>query len=161
MDTFGYNACVQEWADALFRFACKCTGNREEAQDIVQNCFAILWEKRNQVTIEKAKAFLFQLAYRKSVDHFRRIRKVRTGEAFPDQVVADIMPSTDLKRILNQALDLLDEKDRALVLLRDYEGYNYEEIAQITGLSASQVKVYLFRARKVLKEYLVSVKSVL
>ena len=43
---------------------------------------------------------------------------------------------------------------KSVVLLRDYEGYNYAEIAEITGLSESQVKVYIFRARKALKEYI-------
>jgi RNA polymerase sigma factor (sigma-70 family) len=55
----------------------------------------------------------------------------------------------------------LDEQSRALVLLKDYEGYRYEEIAQITGLNETQVKVYLHRARKVLKEDLVNVEHII
>ena len=68
---------------------------------------------------------------------------------------------SDLKRVLERALTKLDEQSRALVLLKDYEGYSYEEIGQITGLNESQVKVYLHRARKVLKEYLISVENVI
>jgi RNA polymerase sigma-70 factor (ECF subfamily) len=45
-------------------------------------------------------------------------------------------------------------------MLRDYEGYSYQEIATITGLSESQVKVYIYRARIFLREYLVSVETV-
>jgi RNA polymerase sigma factor (sigma-70 family) len=62
---------------------------------------------------------------------------------------------------LERALDQLDERSRALVLLKDYEGYSYEEIGKITELNESQVKVYLFRARKALKEYLVSVENII
>jgi RNA polymerase sigma-70 factor (ECF subfamily) len=66
-----------------------------------------------------------------------------------------------VKKTLDRALERLDEQARALVLLKDYEGYRYEEIAQITGLTETQVKVYLHRARKTLKEYLVSVENIL
>ena len=63
--------------------------------------------------------------------------------------------------VLERALARLDEQSRALVLLKDYEGYSYDEIAEITDLSESQVKVYLHRARKTLKEYLVSVEKII
>jgi DNA-directed RNA polymerase specialized sigma24 family protein len=47
------------------------------------------------------------------------------------------------------------------VMLKDYEGYNYEEIGQITGLNESQVKVYLHRARLQLKAYIVKPENVI
>jgi len=64
------------------------------------------------------------------------------------------------KRVLDEALQRLGETQRSLVLLKDYEGYSYEEIGQITGLSLSQVKVYLHRARMTLKEYLGKMENV-
>jgi RNA polymerase sigma-70 factor (ECF subfamily) len=63
--------------------------------------------------------------------------------------------------LLNEALYRLSETQRSLVLLKDYEGYSYEEIAVITSLSISQVKVYLHRARIQLKNYLVKPENVL
>lgn len=63
--------------------------------------------------------------------------------------------------MLDRALERLDEIKRSLVLLKDYEGYSYEEIGNITGLSASQVKVYLHRARLQLKEYLVTIENII
>jgi RNA polymerase sigma-70 factor (ECF subfamily) len=149
---------VQEWADALFRFACKCTGQQSDASDVVQSSFEVLWQKKEEVQSAKAKAFLFQVAYRQSVDNYRKKSKISYKEA-PEETYSPANP--DLKRILDRALAQLDEQARALVLLKDYEGYNYEEIGQITGLNESQVKVYLFRARKILKEYLVSVENII
>ena len=70
-------------------------------------------------------------------------------------------PVNNLKKILDEALARLPETQRSLVLLKDYEGYSYEEIGQITGLNSSQVKVYLHRARVQLKEYLVKIENVL
>ena len=160
MEVNEYNACVNEWSDALFRFACKCTGNAVDAHDVVQNSFEVLWQKRGDVMQAKAKAFLFQVAYRQAVDNYRKMSRFSFNEEPPDQ--GYVAPSNpDLKRVLDKALAQLDDQARALVLLKDYEGYRYEEIAQITGLNETQVKVYLHRARKVLKDYLVSMEHVL
>jgi RNA polymerase sigma-70 factor (ECF subfamily) len=60
-----------------------------------------------------------------------------------------------------QAINRLNETQRSLVMLKDYEGYSYDEIGKITGLKESQVKVYLHRARIILKDYLVSKENVL
>ncbi len=158
MDAKEYNACVREWADALFRFACKCTGQANDAHDVVQSSFEVLWQKKGEVEASKGKAFLFQVAYRKSIDNYRKGIKI-TYAAPPEESYAPHNP--DLKKILDRALGQLDEQARALVLLKDYEGYHYEEIAQITGLTDSQVKVYLHRARKILKEYLVRVENII
>jgi RNA polymerase sigma-70 factor (ECF subfamily) len=65
------------------------------------------------------------------------------------------------RKVLEEALAQLNETQRSLVLLKDYEGYSYDEIGQITGLNESQVKVYLHRARVQLKNYLVSLENVL
>ena len=158
MEVKAYNACVQEWADALFRFACKCTGQADDAHDVVQSSFEVLWQKREEVDPLKAKAYLFPVAYRKSIDNYRKKVKV-TFTAPPEESYTPSNP--DLKKILDRALSQLDEQARALVLLKDYEGYRYEEIAQITDLSETQVKVYLHRARKILKDYLVSVENII
>ena len=70
-------------------------------------------------------------------------------------------PVHNLKKVLEEALDRLSETQRSLVLLKDYEGYSYEEIGRITGLNESQVKVYLHRARLQLKNYLVRIENVI
>lgn len=160
MEQNEYNTCVREWSDAVFRFACKCTGNAEDARDIVQNSFEVLWQKKADVVPAKAKAFLFQIAYRQSIDLYRKQKRISYKEEVRDERVVTTT-NTDLKKVLDRALSTLDEQGKALVLLKDYEGYNYEEIAQITGLSGAQVKVYLHRARKTLKEYLVSVEHII
>lgn len=160
MELNDYNTCVRDWSDAVYRFACKCTGNGEDARDIVQNSFEVLWQKRKDVAPGKAKAFLFQVAYRQSVDLYRKQNRILYKEHVLDTVVPATL-SSDLKKVLDRALSRLDEQARALVLLKDYEGYSYEEIGQITGLSDSQVKVYLHRARKTLKNYLVSVENLI
>ncbi len=151
---------MQEWADALFRFACKCTGNEEDARDIVQSSFETLWQKKEHVPEAKGKAFLFQVAYNQSVDMYRKKKRIHLRDEIKSQETVR-QTNPDLKRILERALTRLDKQARALILLKDYEGYKYEEIAGITGLNETQVKVYLHRARKTMKEYLVSVEKII
>lgn len=144
----------------MYRFACRCLSDSEEARDVVQTAFTALWEAREKVEPDKAKAWLFQVAYRQSVNAFRRqSRLVSTDLLTEDSFVAPAYRRPN--RSLEEALDRLDNQARALVLLKDWEGYRYEEIGRITGLSETQVKVYLHRARAQLKTYLVSVENVL
>jgi len=58
-------------------------------------------------------------------------------------------------------MEKLPEIQRSVLMLRDYEGYAYKEIGEITGLNESQVKVYIYRARVFLKNYLVSIDRVI
>jgi RNA polymerase sigma factor (sigma-70 family) len=82
-------------------------------------------------------------------------------EEFKDNAKVYSRDHNNAKAILNDALNKLSETQRSLVLLKDYEGYSYEEIGKIMNLSESQVKVYLHRARLQLKEYLVKVENVI
>ncbi len=159
MNAHAYNHCVRELSDAVYRFACKCTGNEEEAKDVVQTSFEVLWTKRDGVPAEKAKAFLFQVAYNQSVSAFRAAGRNVYAEVADDHLVTGSQHG--LRQALDSALETLDAQSRALVLLKDYEGYSYAEIGQLTGLNESQVKVYLFRARKKLQAYIGKPENVL
>jgi RNA polymerase sigma-70 factor (ECF subfamily) len=66
---------------------------------------------------------------------------------------------TDLHEVLNIAVQQLPEIQKAVVTLRDYEGYSYKEIADITELTESQVKVYIYRARVFLKNYIGKIEN--
>jgi RNA polymerase sigma factor (sigma-70 family) len=161
MNPSEYNQCVQELADSLYRFAWKSIGDGEEAKDVVQQAFEVLWEKRADVLPEKGKSFLFTVTHRKCMDVHRNRGRTSGAESIPEHTLSEHPRTHDLKQILQQALTLLDEQSRNLVLLKDYEGYSYEEIAQVTLLNTTQVKVYLHRARKVLRNYLVSREHVI
>jgi RNA polymerase sigma factor (sigma-70 family) len=95
------------------------------------------------------------------IDHIRKIKRIQLKEEFSEGSKIQDRPANNLKKVLEEALARLGETQRSLVLLKDYEGYSYEEIGQITGLSESQVKVYLHRARVQLKEYLVKIENVI
>ena len=155
-----YNNCVKLYADGLYRFMLKSTRRVEDARDLVQSSFAKLWEHRAEVNTLKSKSYLFTIAYHKMIDLTRKNSRLEFRESLPDQF--ETRPTNlRLKEVLEKALSRLSERQRSLVLLKDYEGYSYEEIAEITGLNSGQVKITLHRARLQLKEWLVSVENVL
>lgn len=156
-----YNECVGTWADNVYRFILKNLRHEEDARDVVQTAFEKMWRNRADVDANRAKSYLFTVAYHQMIDHIRKVKRISLREEFSEDSKVHHMPANNLKKVLERALDRLNETQRSLVLLKDYEGYSYDEIGQITGLSESQVKVYLHRARVQLKEYLVKVENVI
>lgn len=156
-----YNECVHLYADNVYRFILKNLRHEEDARDVVQTAFEKLWRNRQEVDNAKCKSYLFTVAYHQMIDHIRKAKKIYLKEEFNETTRIINTPANNLKKVLEQALDTLSETQRSLVLLKDYEGYSYEEIGTITGLNESQVKVYLHRARILLKNYLVSPENVM
>lgn len=159
-----YNECVDAYADGVFRFIVKNLRHEQDARDIVQTAFEKLWKNRETVEYEKAKSFLFTVAYNQMIDHIRKNKRMTLRESFSPETKIQERSGTSsqrTKQLLMEALNRLNETQRSLVMLKDYEGYSYEEIGRITGLNESQVKVYLHRARVSLRNYLVSPENVL
>ena len=156
-----YNQCVNEYADNVFRFIMKNLRHEEDSRDVVQSAFEKMWINRADIDNTKCKSYLFTVAYHQMIDHIRKAKRITLKDEFREDSRMYDKPVQNTKKILEQALGRLPETQRSLVLLKDYEGYSYEEIGKITGLNESQVKVYLHRARIQLKNYLVSPENVM
>ena len=161
MTELEYNQCVKDYADNVYRFILKNLRHEEDARDVVQSAFEKMWVNRAGVEYGRCKSFLFTVAYNQMIDHVRKVKRISLKEEFSEETRVTSSGGHNTKKILEQALSRLNETQRSLVLLKDYEGYSYEEIGQITGLNESQVKVYLHRARIQLKNYLVKPENVI
>lgn len=160
MTTAQYNQCVDNYADGVYRFILKNIRDEEKARDVVQDSFEKMWMKVQEIQADKARAYLFTTAYRTMIDLIRKEKHIRPMEEADHREHSFSEEYTGLREVLDSALALLPSDQRSVVLLRDYEGYSYQEIGQITGLSESQVKVYIYRARVFLKNYIGSVDAV-
>jgi RNA polymerase sigma factor (sigma-70 family) len=156
-----YNECVSLYADNVFRFIVKNLRHEEDARDVVQTAFEKLWRNRESVDGAKSKSYLFTVAYNQMIDHLRKAKRIYLKEEFNESAKVTNNHVNNAKAILQEALSKLSETQRSLVMLKDYEGYSYDEIGRITNLSESQVKVYLHRARLQLKEYIVKIENVI
>lgn len=156
-----YNECVNLYADNVYRFILKNLRHEEDARDVVQGAFEKMWVNRVQVDNERCKSYLFTVAYHQMIDHIRKNKRISLKEEFTEQERGVSTVQGNTRRILEEALSRLSETQRSLVMLKDYEGYSYVEIGEITGLNESQVKVYLHRARLQLREYIVKPENVI
>ncbi|MCW3789260.1 RNA polymerase sigma factor [Plebeiibacterium sediminum] len=149
-----YNKSVESYSDNIYRFVLKNIRDTDRAKDIVQDTFEKVWKNHADISYAKAKSYLFSTAYHTLIDSIRRDKyKASWEDADANKYVTNETYS-DVNEILHQALEQLPPDQKNVILLRDYEGYNYNEIAEITNLSESQVKVYIFRGRQFLKNYI-------
>jgi RNA polymerase sigma-70 factor (ECF subfamily) len=156
-----YNQCVTEYADNVYRFIVKNLRHEEDSRDVVQSAFEKMWRNRENIDSQKSKSYLFTVAYHQMIDHIRKNKRIQLKEDFNDETKVTYRHIHNAKQVLEAALNKLSETQKSLVMLKDYEGYSYEEIGKITGLNESQVKVYLHRARVQLKNYLVKPENVI
>jgi RNA polymerase sigma factor (sigma-70 family) len=160
MTTAEYNSCVSKLSDGVYRFILKNIGDTERARDIVQDSFLKMWEKAGDISYDKSKSYLFTAAYHTMIDDIRRQKRITGLSELNDELTVN-NSFNDLQEVLSTALLKLPEIQKAVITLRDYEGYSYEEIGEITGLNESQVKVYIYRARVSMKNYIGSLDRVI
>ena len=156
-----YNNSVDLFTDNIYRFILKHLKNEDAARDVVQDTFEKVWIKRETINGAKVKSYLFTTAYNRMIDVIRKEKYQEDESKIDYYKTQSPIKNMDLQATLHNALDQLPEIQRTVILLRDYEGYEYAEIGEITKLTESQVKVYIFRGRKKLKQILVSIEAVL
>jgi len=156
-----YNRAVDTYADNLYRFILKNLKDKHMAQDVIQETYEKLWVKLEDVSALKVKTYLFTSAYHTMIDYIRKEKRYSSADPSEMSEPSHSRQYSDLGEVLERAVQNLPDDQKAVVMLRDYEGYSYKEIAEITDLTESQVKVYIYRARVYLKDYIGSMEQVI
>ncbi|HEB62544.1 MAG TPA: RNA polymerase sigma factor [Bacteroidetes bacterium] len=155
MTTTEYNKCVDLYSDNIYRFALKNVRDVNTANDIVQDTYLRLWQHVKEVDFERVKSYLFRITNNLIIDLYRKNKFIADIENISQENYSYNHEYSDLKESLDKAIKTLSNIQRTVILLRDYEGYSYDEIGEITGLTQSQVKVYIYRGRKKMKDHLI------
>ncbi|MBK7479961.1 MAG: RNA polymerase sigma factor [Bacteroidales bacterium] len=156
-----YNRSVEDFSDSVYRFILGNLKDEDRADDIVQDTWEKLWRNLTEIEYPVVRSWLFKTAYRTMIDIIRKeSRMTRIEESDYHDFLSETQYS-DLNEILHLALDRLPEHQRSLVLLRDYEGYSYREISEISGMTEAQVKINLYRGRVALRNFIVKIESVI
>ena len=156
-----YNRSVEEYADSVYRFIRANLKDEERANDIVQDSYEKLWRHVAEIEYQVAKSWLFSTAYNNMIDIIRKEKRIFSLEPEHENEMTYDWQYSGLNEILHEALERLPELQKTSVLLRDYEGYSYKEIGEITGQTEAQVKINIYRGRLALKSYIGKIETVL
>jgi len=165
MNLQDFNTKVYPLKDKIFRFARRMLEQNEEAEDLVQEVFIRMWKHREKLDeyrslealamittknlcLDKLKARKFPV---ESWNDQRRFIEMIAEETRPDH--------SELVLGVKEAMKTLAESSRMIVHLRDIEGYELKEIAEVMGMQENAVRVALSRARKRIREILVNNKN--
>ncbi len=156
-----YQQWVRAYQDQAWSLARYLLKDASEAEDATQEAFIKLWQNREDIDPERVKPWLMKVTRNACFDRLRRRRPEE--ELTEAQVAEEHDPAAgaeqnELGAWLKRAIEGLREPYRTLVVLRDIQQHSYDEVANATELTLSQVKVYLHRARKQLREQLAEVR---
>lgn len=159
MDNVSFQTTVLPLSDRLFRVALRVTMNRAEAEDVVQDTLLRVWERRSEWgQIDNLEAFAIATCRNRALDVAKRagrntvpLDKVE-GSHLSASGTQRALEAREQLSLVRRLMDSLPELQRTIMLLRDIEGQSYGEIAKELGISETQVKVYLHRARTKVRE---------
>jgi RNA polymerase sigma factor (sigma-70 family) len=156
-----YNRSVDEYSDAVYRFIRGNLKDEDRANDIVQDSYEKLWRHVTEIDYSVVKSWLFSTAYHTMIDIIRREKRMTSFEDSHEKEMIYESQYSDLNEILHEAVERLPEQQKTAVMLRDYEGYSYKEIGDITGSSEAQVKINIYRGRLALKSYIGKIETLI
>lgn len=161
MKTISFQSDILPLKNELYRMALRITMNAADAEDVVQETMMKVWNRRDQWNqIESIEAFCLTICRNLSLDKVRRMdNQTQSLDAAydpKDQSVAsnpeEQAIQSDHVRLVRQMINLLPEKQRSCMQLRDMEGKSYKDIATVLDITEEQVKVNIFRARQTIRE---------
>jgi len=163
MQDEAFEEAAREHKDRVHGYAAHLLRDAEEARDVAQEALVRLWKHWNKVDEQGRRTWLMRTTHNLCIDRIRK-RKVR-GEVEGETLIplqADPAPgptrlaeSSQLGAAIEQALAALSIEDRAVVVMREIQGLNYDEIARALDLPLGTLKARLHRARERLRTRLV------
>lgn len=156
-----FNHIVLPLAQNIWSYALNLTGDRTTSADLTQEVMLRLWDTRRQLPeVGNIKAWALKITHNLCMDWLKKQKPIyddtqllRNGGYKTDllQQIAD----KDTAETVRKIIDTLPPNQREVIVLREIEGLEYDEIAKITGLGLNNIRVLLSRARNKVKEILV------
>ena len=157
-DRNAYAFLVDKYKSMVYSLAYSITKNREEAEEVAQDTFVKAYQSLQSFQGKaKFSSWLYRIVYNSGISHIRKQRKEKISideTNIPESLYVDskknheALSGEERKKFLEIAMDSLDEDERMFVILYYYEERDLEEISEIAGLTKTNTKVKLFRARK-------------
>ena len=165
-DVEGYNLLISRWEKRVYNYLLRLVGNREDALDLSQDVFLKAYQNlRKLEEPERFAPWLFRIAHNEAYSMFRKRRPESDSEAEPEAVDGEIPVAgsavfpIELSLAVSSALGRLSEDQREAVVLKIYQGFKFEEMAEILGCPVSTAKSRVYTALDLLKSELAPVKT--
>jgi RNA polymerase sigma-70 factor (ECF subfamily) len=172
-DSDSFNELIHRWERPIYALAYRQLGREEDARDVCQETFLRAYRAlpgfRGQA---KFSSWLYRIALNLCRDWMRRERRAPEVQApedvdlmelaaarEPSESIEDRVARRDLSRAVEQAMRLLPEEQRTAILLKEYEGLTFQEIADLIGCPLSTVKTRLYQGLTVLRRELARAES--
>lgn len=162
-----YSHIITSVRDRLYRLALRMVNDADEAEDVVQDVLVKSWKQKDRIlSLDNPPAWLMRMTKHQAIDRLRSrsVRMVRETEAATtDRDVITphrIVEGNDTLAHIHRLLQQLPADQRTVLQLREVEGMEYREIAEITGLNLAQVKSYLHRGRQKIRALLINEKII-
>jgi RNA polymerase sigma factor (sigma-70 family) len=154
-----YSKVVTQNSDRIYNYLAKQLKDRTIAEDLTQDCFLQLWKNRFLIKEEVCKSWLYKTAYNKMLNHIRDNQRIDFESEPINNSTTQFTSQIDTQDLLDHIFEQLSTEEKTLILLRDNEGYAYQEIADILELSPSNVKNKLFKARQKFKQKVLNLQE--
>lgn len=157
-----YTELVSEVKDSVYRLALSLVGERAEAEDIAQDIYERVWKARDKVLVEdRPRAYVCRMTRNLAIDRLRQRERQasRAGSEVDRRGVGDGSDLRDISERTQAIIATLPDKQRTTIHLRDVEGYEIEEIAEIMEMDVTSVRMNLSRARKSVREQILKIMS--
>jgi len=153
--TNNFSYIVEKYQDIVFSIALKVLRNREDAEEMAQESFIKAYKSLHTFKgTAKFSTWIYRITYNTCISEVRKKKVYFTStddieiKDDSDDLNLDGIPAENRAKYVKEAVEKLPEEEYTLVMLYYFEDQSVDEIAKITGLSASNTKVKLFRARK-------------
>lgn len=161
-----FEIIVDRYQDGFLRSAYRVVRSREDAEDIVQNAFVKIYKNGSKFKVQPGasfKSWAYRILMNTAFTHYRKLKRKDVNlEEFFDVILYE--EASEKEKNMHHKLEKKDEIERALgelpedladlIKLHYFEGYSYEDISSVKGLPISTLKMRLYRARKMVKEYI-------
>lgn len=159
MKTAAYNTHFLEYKNQLYTYVLGMVKQEDAAKDIVQELYLKLYKNRRQIKHENARFYFFRSARNGCIDWFRKNSNMKMVEFTFEHEIAenDSGEQEELHYHFRKLIETLPPKYREVIYLKDVCRMKTDEITEVTGFTANNVRVQLSRARTIVKEGLAKI----
>ncbi|MFL9484193.1 RNA polymerase sigma factor [Chitinophagaceae bacterium LWZ2-11] len=161
-DTEAYTEVYELYKDKIYAFAFTLTKSKDIAEEIVQDVFLKLWEKRTQIDADKSfTEYIKKITYHQVIDFFRKVKRDRGLQQKLEKNIQalrnaneDELIGKELHILYKKAIEQLPPQKKKVYLLGREGVLKYEEIAAEMGLSKNTVKNHMSEAIQLIRQYI-------